>query len=258
MGFSLKQSEQIAQLLIKYHGTQVDKVGKPYYHHPIAVSNNLPIWVSNSARLAAYFHDLLEDTDITLDILEEDLAKINITLSPYAKNLIQLLNNKHKKYIDYIEDILATNNLELICIKYSDMSHNTAKDRMAKLDEFTRNKLIRKYEYAFPTIKKKLNNLVEFVEKEIFNYFDEMQNNCNACIKEAIKSFNIKTSIKCNLCTNTPSDGICLTKYIFVLSTNTQIDRLQVFVLLTEIMYNKQSKQLINFHPELGGNYECG
>lgn len=46
------------------HKGQFDKVGKEYINHPITVSS---MCKSNEAKIVGLLHDVVEDTDITLD-----------------------------------------------------------------------------------------------------------------------------------------------------------------------------------------------
>lgn len=50
----------------KHHAGQVDKAGRPYMEHPLRVMKAM----SNDAeRIVAILHDVIEDTDLTLDQL---------------------------------------------------------------------------------------------------------------------------------------------------------------------------------------------
>ena len=58
-------SDAIA-LAAKAHSTQTDKAGQPYILHPIRVMLRMK---TDDARMAAVLHDVVEDTDVTLDDL---------------------------------------------------------------------------------------------------------------------------------------------------------------------------------------------
>ena len=53
-------------IAVKAHMGQVDKAGKSYILHPLRVMQNVE---SIDAKIVAVLHDVLEDTDITLEIL---------------------------------------------------------------------------------------------------------------------------------------------------------------------------------------------
>ena len=52
----------------KAHKGQVDKAGKDYITHPIAVAEKVD---TDAEKAVAYLHDVVEETDITLDNLKE-------------------------------------------------------------------------------------------------------------------------------------------------------------------------------------------
>lgn len=75
-------------LATKAHAGQVDKQGKPYIDHPIAVAGNvvdmiadIKSWPSywdftrEDLIIAAYLHDTVEDTPVTLDKIEAEFGK---------------------------------------------------------------------------------------------------------------------------------------------------------------------------------------
>lgn len=77
--------ERALQLASKAHAGQVDKAGKPYIHHPIAVAELILSKYDNQhwpyreftledLRIAALLHDVVEDTEITLDDIEREFG----------------------------------------------------------------------------------------------------------------------------------------------------------------------------------------
>lgn len=58
--------ERAVAIAEKQHAGQVDKAGRPYIEHPLRVMKTM----SNDAeRIVAILHDVIEDTDFTLDQL---------------------------------------------------------------------------------------------------------------------------------------------------------------------------------------------
>ena len=58
--------ERAIAIAEKQHAGQVDKAGRPYIEHPLRVMKTM----SNDAeRIVAILHDVIEDTDFTLDQL---------------------------------------------------------------------------------------------------------------------------------------------------------------------------------------------
>ncbi|MEC7121286.1 MAG: HD domain-containing protein [Pseudomonadota bacterium] len=58
--------EKALQISAKAHENQVDKAGQPYILHPIRVMLRVQ---TEAERITALLHDVIEDTDITLDDL---------------------------------------------------------------------------------------------------------------------------------------------------------------------------------------------
>ncbi len=61
--------EKAIALAAQAHAGQVDKAGEPYILHPLRVMLRLR---SPEARMAAVLHDVLEDTDITPERLQQE------------------------------------------------------------------------------------------------------------------------------------------------------------------------------------------
>lgn len=149
----LKQIENDLKYL---HKDQVDNSGVSYDQHPIAVKNSLPAWASDDLKAAALLHDVIEDTEYTAEYLKE---KYNL-----SDNVIFILNVITKKekveYDEYINRLILLNDLEIIALKLSDMSHNMNPNRLAKLSEKRRNYYIWKYSNNLPKLHIAYDKLV--------------------------------------------------------------------------------------------------
>lgn len=131
-----KRAHQLVSLL--FHD-KTDKEGEPYIYHLERVSNKL---TNEKTRIAGLLHDVVEDTELTLD----DLRNLNFT-----EEIIELVNlvtntTKEKSYHDKITSIIESNNIEAIKLKYSDMSDNADPKRLSKLSEEKRDYFINKYQ----------------------------------------------------------------------------------------------------------------
>ena len=117
---SYNEQFQIAlELAVEKHKNQTDKAGNPYILHPLHVMENVN---SKEGKIVAILHDIIEDTDVTL----QDLSK---EFSPeYIKNLSS--NPLAKE------------------VKLSDLEHNMDLKRLPTLEEkdLERN---RKYQIAY-------------------------------------------------------------------------------------------------------------
>ena len=114
-----------------------DKEGLPYINHLIRVSVNLD---SEELKIAGLLHDTLEDTEVT----EDDLRELG-----YSERIISIVdsvtNKEGEDYNDKIKRIVDSKDLDVIKLKYSDMSDNFNKDRLALLPEDIQKKLTKKY-----------------------------------------------------------------------------------------------------------------
>lgn len=125
-----------------------DKAGFPYINHLIRVSVKLD---TEELRIAGLLHDVLEDTSITKDDLRE------LGFSNRVISIIEGVTNKvGENYNDKIKRIIDNGDMDVIKLKYSDMSDNADKKRLAKLSIITRNRLINKYKDNLELLKKAL------------------------------------------------------------------------------------------------------
>ena len=125
-----------------------DKAGFPYINHLIRVSVKLD---TEELRIAGLLHDVLEDTLITKDDLRE------LGFSNRVISIIEGVTNKvGENYNDKIKRIIDNGDMDVIKLKYSDMSDNANKKRLAKLSIITRNRLINKYKDNLVLLKKAL------------------------------------------------------------------------------------------------------
>lgn len=125
------------QLAFKYHNGQYDKSGAPYIFHVFAVANACQ---TEDTTCVGLLHDLLEDTDCTVDEL---LKHFQVDV---VDAVITLTHKKGTNYFDYVRDI-KRNPLALE-VKLSDIKNNTQQDRMSMLPLEKRKRLQKKYQKA--------------------------------------------------------------------------------------------------------------
>lgn len=130
--------EQLLELAIevatKAHAGQLDKGGNLYILHSQAVAASLD---STENKIVAYLHDVVEDTNITL----EDLEKMGFTYR--IVNSIRILTkSKDISYDDYLKSVKKDSNAWHV--KMADIKHNmdisripepTAKD-VARIEKY--------------------------------------------------------------------------------------------------------------------------
>lgn len=101
---------QIAQ---KAHAGQVDKAGKDYILHPMTVASYMD---TDTEKTIAYLHDVLEDTDVTVDALRE------IFPNEIVDTLITLTHRKDESYFEYIQRVSKSKLAKKV--KVADLLHN--------------------------------------------------------------------------------------------------------------------------------------
>ena len=102
-----------------HHG-QVDKGGLPYIFHPYHLAEEMEDEISCCAAL---LHDVVEDTDITMDELAEQFPEEVI-------EVLKLLTHREDvPYFDYVRSVKA--NPIAAKIKLADIAHNSDASRFA-------------------------------------------------------------------------------------------------------------------------------
>lgn len=143
-------------LMRELHAGQTDKCGQPYWIHPFTLGIQvLHFGCDISVSIVGLLHDVLEDTDITLqELLCRFPMKVDET---YA---LELLTRKEGvSYDDYIESIANSGNKIAIRVKMIDLMHNMDLSRftdagitISKQDE----RRTKKYNKAYDKLLKAL------------------------------------------------------------------------------------------------------
>ena len=144
-----KDVNKALKLMYEKHKGQVDKQGIPYVFHPFTVASSME---TEEETIVALLHDIIEDTDMTL----EDLRKFG-----FAEEIIEsvdiLTHKENEDYATYIkrigDDPLARK------VKIADLKHNMDITRFA--DTIIPDTYFKKYE----------------IYKESLNYLENIINN---------------------------------------------------------------------------------
>lgn len=107
------------------HEGQVDKCGKPYWMHPFAVADAV---VGDDAKTVAYLHDVVEDTDATLEWLLEQGFPAHIVDAVDA-----ITRRDGETYDDFI--VRAGRNDIARRVKIADLRHNLDPSRKGATPE---------------------------------------------------------------------------------------------------------------------------
>lgn len=114
----LLDSESVSkalQLATQAHKGQVDKAGKDYILHPVAVAASLQ---AAEAQTAALLHDTVEDTPVTLDDLRT--AGFSDAVVDAVDHLTHCPGISRQEYLQRI-----TENSLAIQVKLADLAHNS-------------------------------------------------------------------------------------------------------------------------------------
>jgi len=118
-------TKKALKLCFEAHKKQVDKSGMPYVFHPFHLAEQMQ---TEETTVVALLHDLVEDTDYTI----EDLASMG-----FSKNItdaIALMTHADDvAYMDYVRRI--KNNPIAKVVKLADLKHNSDLTRLDVVDE---------------------------------------------------------------------------------------------------------------------------
>ena len=113
-------TKKALHLCFDAHKEQVDKTGMPYVFHPFHLAEQM---TDEASTVCALLHDVVEDTDYTL----EDLAEMG-----YPQEVIDVLrlltHDSEVPYFDYVKAISV--NPVAKQVKLADLAHNSDLSRM--------------------------------------------------------------------------------------------------------------------------------
>ncbi|MBQ9156265.1 MAG: HD domain-containing protein [Eubacterium sp.] len=100
------------------HHRQLDKNGVPYIFHPIHLAEQMDDEISCTVAL---LHDVVEDTDKTLDELKEEFPK------EVTDAVALMTHDENTDYFDYVRGIKG--NPYATKVKLADLAHNSDPSR---------------------------------------------------------------------------------------------------------------------------------
>lgn len=119
------------KLSFEAHKNQVDKSGMPYVYHPFHLAEQME---TEDAVIVALLHDVVEDTDYTIDDIKE---------LGFSKRVIEALelmtHDKSVPYMDYVAKI--KDNPIAKAVKIADLKHNSDLSRLDVVDDKARKEL---------------------------------------------------------------------------------------------------------------------
>lgn len=139
------KTKKAMKLCYEAHKNQVDKSGLPYVFHPAHVAEQM---TDEATTIVALLHDVVEDTDYTL----EDLAA-----EGFEKEILEavalMTHEDDVPYLDYVAKL--KNNPIARAVKLADLAHNSDLSRIGEIDEETRKRL-EKYKKATALLKESI------------------------------------------------------------------------------------------------------
>lgn len=115
-----EMTKKALKLCFEAHKEQIDKSGMPYVFHPFHLAEQMQ---DEESTIVALLHDVIEDTDYTLD----DLRKMGFCDSILAA--IHLMTHEAGvPYMDYVKKIKA--NPIAKTVKLADLRHNSDMTRL--------------------------------------------------------------------------------------------------------------------------------
>ena len=116
---------ELAKCLMMYeHTGQVDKAGKPYYLHPLAVADGVD---TEDCKIVALLHDTLEDTALQYETVQ------NLFGQEVADAVLAMTHSDGEDYFDYVRRVKE--NPIAREVKRSDLRHNMDLSRLKNVTE---------------------------------------------------------------------------------------------------------------------------
>ena len=120
-----KYTQKALKLCFEAHKDQLDKSGMPYVFHPFHLAEQMD---SEESTIVALLHDVVEDTDLTI----EDLKAMGF--SDEVTDAITLMT--HEEGVEYMDYVKKIKNNELARkVKLADLKHNSDLTRLEEADE---------------------------------------------------------------------------------------------------------------------------
>lgn len=120
------RTKKALKLCFEAHRDQLDKSGMPYVFHPFHLAEQMD---TEEKVVVALLHDVVEDTDYTI----EDLSEMG-----FGKEIIDaitlLTHAPDVEYMDYVRNIKK--NPIAKAVKLADLAHNSDPTRLEVLDEY--------------------------------------------------------------------------------------------------------------------------
>lgn len=137
---------QAIELATKAHEGQLDKCGTPYIEHPKRVMDMADTTVK---KIVGVLHDVVEDTDVSIDTIYRLFGE---EIGEAVEAITHLKCEPREVYYKRLMENAIAHSVKLL-----DLADNTDPVRMAKLDEKTQERLLKKYSRTFEVLTGSVN-----------------------------------------------------------------------------------------------------
>ena len=118
-------TQKAIMICFQAHRDQNDKGGMPYVFHPFHIADQMD---TEKETCVALLHDLIEDTDWTLDRLTADGFPFDV-----LKALDLMTHNPSTPYLEYVKKL--SDNPIAKKVKLADLRHNSTRGRLKRFGE---------------------------------------------------------------------------------------------------------------------------
>lgn len=148
--------EKAYEIASKAHEGAKDKAGKDYISHPLTVARSL-VDYGEKYVTAALLHDVVEDTDITIDDLKvffpEDVITA-LSLLTHEEHPCKSFEEAMMNYHEYVRAIKNSGNDIAIKVKIADLTNNMDLSRIPNPTEKDFRRIEKKYKPAMEIMTK--------------------------------------------------------------------------------------------------------
>lgn len=141
-----KLTNQAMRIAYNAHHGQLDKSGIPYIFHPCHLAEQM---TDEYTTCVALLHDVVEDTDVTLDQLSD------IFPQQVVDAIALMTHTADTDYLTYVEKIKY--NPIAKTVKLADLKHNSDQTRLEEPDEAAAKRLNEKYRKALQILEAEEN-----------------------------------------------------------------------------------------------------
>ena len=127
------------QVCVESHSGQVDKAAMPYILHPLRVAFSLWEGTTEDMLITALLHDVVEDTDMTLESIREH----------FGERVADAVDGVTRRKTETYKEFILRCKLNPISrrVKLADIADNMRPERIACLPESEKS-IVRRYEQA--------------------------------------------------------------------------------------------------------------